>query len=224
MANLKDRVENSLREIRYHPDFANEAEHELKSMIERLNQAGSYELMKSEVYSYAYDAILMREKFFRGRLEFLSRLITLLGERPEKKLEVAEDGCGSGIDLHVVNTLLTDKVSLTGIDKNPASLVRARKRVPNAKLFPDFNNDTYDVIYADFVHIDDNFIWEIAARGERNFSSLRSPGIVLQNVDMRNLDLYIDYFRCQFSQVIPPELLAKIDSGPDCYLCRFEKE
>ncbi len=221
--NLKDRVESSLHEIRYHPDFAIQAQKELVEMAKRHKETGSSS-MKNDLRSYAIDAILMQETYFRSRLEFLSRLVETLGERSETTLEIADDGCGSGVDLHVLNALLAKKVSLTGIDKDPISLERARLRVPNAKFMADFNEATYDVIYADYVSPDDNLMFQVGTRGEKNFNALRASGIVLQNVDMIQLGLYLRLFGRKFARVLPAELLATVNSGPDCYLCRFEKD
>jgi SAM-dependent methyltransferase len=222
---LKGKIESSLRTIGYHPECVSRADAELAETLDRFKRAGSPAGMKNEVWSLAYDATLMKEQYFPGRLEFLSRLITLLGEQPEANLAVAEDGCGTGVDLHVLNTLLGEKVSLTGIDINEASLAKARVRVPHATLIPDFNGDTYQVIYADYVSIDSNMIWEVRTRGERNFAALRSPGIVLHNSDIRQLELYLRLFGQKFSRILPPEFLAAVPPrGPDCYLCKFEKD
>lgn len=166
----------------------------------------------------------MQEKYFRARVEFLTRLIQLLGDRPEQTLEVAEDGCGSGVDLHVVQDLLAEKVVLTGIDHNPTSLQRAKLRVPTATVIDDFNEQTYDIIYADFVSIDDNLPWEWNTRGQKNYNALRPKGLVLQNSDMKQIQFYLRFFARMFDRCMQPELLARIESAPDCYLCRFEKD
>ncbi len=223
-SDLKGRIEDALRETRYHPDFAKEADHQIKEFIDESKQSGRLESVIEEVRSRTYDSVLMQEKYFPARLEFLTRLISYLGERPEPNLAVAEDGCGTGVDLHVLNVLLADKVTLTGIDKSEASLAIAKRRVPNVRLIPDFDESTFDVIYSDYVSIDGNFIWEIGDRGSKAFYALRSPGIVLQNADMRQLSLYCSFFGQKFSKTIRPELLASIEGGHDAYLCRFEKD
>lgn len=223
-SDLKGRIEDALRETRYHPDFAQEADHQIKAFVEQSKQSGRLESVIEEVRSRTYDSILMGEKYFPARLEFLTRLISYLGERPESNLAVADDGCGTGVDLHVLNALLADKVMLTGIDKNEASLAIARSRVPNVQFMPSFDGSTFDVIYSDYASFDGNFIWEIGDRGKKAFNALRSPGVVLQNADMGQLGLYCSFFGQKFSKTVRPELLAKIEGGPDAYLCRFEKD
>lgn len=221
---LKSRIEGSLKELRYHPDFADEADDALQAAIERFKEAGQPDSMKDELYSFAYDSTLMGEKYFPGRLEFLSRLITLLGERSDSKLSVAEDGCGSGVDLYVVDAILGDNVELTGVDKSKAALSRAKERVPNVTLSQNLSGNAFDVIYSDFPSIDKNMIWEIAGRGAINFNALRSPGIIVHNADTSPIGLYCRLFGSKFSKIISPELLTEVSGNHDCYLCRFEKE
>jgi SAM-dependent methyltransferase len=223
-SDLKGRIEDSLRDIRYHPEFSSEADGQLKAFVEKCQESGQLQSMMQEIRCRANDAVLMRETFFPARLEFLSRLLSYLGERPEAHLSVAEDGCGTGVDLYVLDALLKDKLTLTGIDKSESALAIARNRVPRARFLPDFDGASYDLIYSDFVAIDGNLVWEIGERGKKNFDALCSPGIVLQNADMKLLRLYCTFFGQRFSKIVSPELLAEIPNGPDCYLCRFEKK
>lgn len=223
-SDAQGRIENSLRDIRYHPDFAAEANDQINQLIAKLQETGQLQSRMQEIRSRMYDVVLMTEKYFPARLEFLSRLVPYLEERPESNLAIAEDGCGTGVDLHVLNALLTDKVTLTGIDSNEASLEIARSRVPKARFVSDFQGDSFHIIYSDFVSIDANFVWEVAERGKKNFNALRSPGVVFQNTDMRQLALYCRYFGQKFSKILHPEFLAAIQDGPDSYLCRFERE
>jgi hypothetical protein len=221
--NVKHEIEQALHAIGYHPDCATKAQEELRAAVDEFQSAGSPASGKNKLWSLACDATLMNGKYFAARLEFLSRLIPLLYDRPEQIVEVAEDGCGSGVDVHVVQTLLKDKVNLTGIDTNEAALARAKSRVPNARFMPDFDGHSFDVIYSDFVSIDTNKIWEVGARGQKTFNALRSHGVVLHNSDMQQLQVYLRFFGQSFSRIFSPELLAEIPEKPSCYLCKFEK-
>lgn len=222
-SDLEASITDSLRAIRYHPEFANEAEDQMKALVARAKESGNQVALMPELRSLANDAVLMQQKYFTGRLQFLVRLITYLENRPEPSLNVAEDGCGSGVDLHVVQSLLPGKVALTGIDNNTGALARAKARVPNAEFKIDFDGGTYDVIYGDFVSIDQNQIWDYASRGNRVYDSLRRPGVVLHNADMGRMGLYLRFFGQRFQKVMPPELLAEIPDAPNCHFCRFEK-
>lgn len=220
---LKRAVEDALAATRYHPDYADEMQRVFQEALAQYRAAPSPG-NEARARSFAYDATLMREKFFRGRLEFLTRLIGILGERPEERLAVAEDGCGSGTDLHVVGSMLKEKVALTGIDKNAVSLGRARERAPGVRLLSDFDGSTFHCVYSDFVSIDESIVWQVGERGDRTFDALRSPGLALHNADMGRLDLHLRFFGRKFARILPTELLAEVEDGPDCRLCRFEKD
>lgn len=223
ISDLEASITDALRDIRYHPEFVGEAEARLQAAVERTKGVSDPSQHMPEIRARAIDHVLMQQKYFTGRLQFLLRLIPYLENRPEPRLDVAEDGCGTGIDLHVVQTLLPNKVTLTGIDNSAAALAQAKERVPNVTYQTDFDGGTYDVIYGDFVSIDNNHLWDIAIRGDKTYEALRSPGLVLQNIDMRQLDLYRRAFGQRFQGIFPPELLAEIPDGPNCYFCKFEK-
>ncbi len=223
MASLETHIEECLRSIHYHPTCAELADTHVNELIESAEKTNSVNAMRQEIYARATDAVLMKEKYFGPRVKFLSHLISYLQKRPEQNLAVAEDGCGTGVDLHVVSSLLKNKVSLTGIDTNQAALAIAKSRVPHAEFASDFPGTSFDVIYADYVSIDNNDVWDIAKRGEKSFHALRTPGVVLQNSDMQHLRMHILFFGKKFSKILPPELLGKIENGPDSHLCVFEK-
>jgi SAM-dependent methyltransferase len=220
---LEHSIEGALRATQHHPDYAAQAEADLAALIEEFRSSGSPPARMNELRARANDVVLMQEKYFRGRVAFLMRLVAYLGERPEQQLDVAEDGCGSGIDLHVIHTLLGQKLNLTGIDINDAALAIAKQRVPAVRYLTDFDDQQYHVIYSDYVSIGDNAPWTIAARGEKCFAALRSPGVVLQQADMEHVQMYRQSFGRKFLHVAQPEFLADIPGRYSCRLYRFEK-
>ncbi len=221
---LEQTIEATLHETGYHPDCAAEADAELNKLMAAYGEAGQPPEMVPKLKSQANDAVLMQQKYFAGRLKFLTVLVTYLGDRPEDTLAVADDGCGTGADLYVLRKLLGNKLALTGIDKNEASLQKARERVPDVTFGTDLTDNSFEVIYGDFVSIDDNMAWSIAERGAKTMRALRSPGVVLQNADMHRLGMYCQFFGRAFSRIVTPEVLANVPQGPSCYLCRFEKD
>jgi len=222
---LEKTIEDCLSKTGYHPDLAANAKEKAEAYIRSLKPTpDAVQANMEKLRSMMNDAVLMEQKYFAPRVKFLSGLVHNLDKRPESHLDVADDGCGTGVDLYVLNNLLGNKLSLTGIDINDTSLSAAHERVPDAKFQKDFNDATFDVIYSDFFSIGQNSIFEIIPRGAKAFNALRSPGVVLQNADMGKISLFCNAFGQRFSRIIQPELLGRVENKPDCYLYRYEKD
>lgn len=224
---MKQRIEDALYETGYHPEFAQAANEELERQREAFTEAGQPKNMTPALQSQRMVAVLMQQKYFAPRLKFLAGLVSHVEQLPSPHVDIAEDGCGTGMDLYVLQKLLGEKVRLTGIDINEAALDKARQRVPQATLATAFAadaNEAYDVVYADYVSIDDNSVQALSKRGREAHRVLRPGGTVLHNADMLFPHLYRIAFGAQFSRTLPSKLLDHIQGGPSSYLFRYEKE
>lgn len=220
-------IEDCLLSTGYHPSCAESLEEKTDNLLASLRSNTSREAVEAglqQVRSLYNDIVLMKGKYFSARVNFLSRLVQYLETRPEENIKVADYGCGTGVDLYVLNTLIGHKLSLTGIEINESSLSIARQRTPNMRFSKDFSDGPFDVIYSDFYSLGDNNVCRIATSGSKNFDALRSPGVVFHNADMAQMSLYLRFFGASFSRIITPELLAEIDGAPNSYFCRFEKD
>lgn len=173
---IRTRIESTLREVKFHPDFAET----MGDLLERLKlDLNGSEAVRNKVAALGYDHIMMTD-YFQARVSFLQVLMGIIGRRA---LVVGDDGCGTGVDLYCLRKL-AKKAQFYGADPNPQALARAERR--NPELFFDFSLEgrEYDLIYSNFVHISGNDAQAVIQKAMQYQEMLKDGGVLVQSTDM----------------------------------------
>lgn len=230
---LRDTIVGLLRETGYHPDFAAQAQEQARRLVEvlvrennertvdvaRLAREGN--LRAARARQLSYDALLMGD-YFDARVRFLEQVVLNVSEL-RSPVRVADDGCGSGVDIYCLRHILPEEVTLIGIDPNETALTEARRRNEGITFYPSLNGQNFDAIYSDFFDVGSNLLHEVAEKGREYVRALHSGGMLLQNVDQTDAGRRLLINVMSGMELVREELLARIAGGPDCYLLVWRK-
>jgi len=230
---VRDTIIGLLKEIRYHPEFSDDSVAEARKLIENLvgeNEGRQIDIAKlaklgdpkaGKIRQMMYDSLLM-EDYFYARVRFLERLIGYLAT-VKSALRIADDGCGSGVDIYCLTHILPEMFTIFGIDPSEAALEVARARNTATTFFKSLAGQQFDLIYTDFFDVGHNLLSEVAQKGEEYVKALTSKGVLVQNVDQDDSSRRLLIGTMKGLRLRREELLSEIPNNPDCYLLVWEK-
>lgn len=231
---LRDRLTALFREVRYHPDFAHEKRESAKRLVKGLvkeNKGRAVDISRlalegnekaNEIKQLIFDSLLMGD-YLEARIRFLEHVIACVSEKgPE--LKIADDGCGSGVDIYCLRQILSGEVTIVGIDPNEGALAMARSRNECINFYTSLSGKLFDIIYSDFFDIGKNLLEDIYRKGREYARALCPGGMLIQNIDQDDSSrgLLISMMGGRL-KLLREELIGEIPNHPDCYLLVWQK-
>ena len=229
-------IELSLKEIGFHPNFLAERENEFETIQTEFiksvngNTKEFFKLMSAGnreanlVWTTGTEMSLL-QSYYPARVTFLSELVKYISGLSIAKPRIADDGCGTGVDIYCLNKIFGNKVELIGFDPNIFALEKADARSPKID-FQKRLNGLFDVVYSNFVYWDNGMsASDIAAKREEWSLALKNVGLLIQNIDFDKYerDAYT-YILSQSFKLIRDERIQEVKDNKDCHILVFEKK